>query len=174
MRLAICGLSVVLAGVLLGQASKPAQRRAGQNETRVDEAAEGGKSIVLRGSPREAAECTQGVLQHERWTIVRSTSGQLRAFRYVSAEELERIAQGPLKGEARWSRGRVDLFATFAAAARSSTRAELRARILAEAETPEPALRPTNLRPLASSGALEAELVAALKARCQMEAKPSR
>jgi hypothetical protein len=83
---------------------------------------------------------------------VRSTSGQLRAFRYVSAEEVERIAQWPPKGEARWSR----------------------ARILAEVETPEPALRPTNLRPLASAGALEGELIAALKARCQMEARPSR
>ncbi len=173
MRLAMCGLSVVLAGVLLGQAPKPAQRRAGQNETRVGEAAEGGNSVVLPGPPREAAECTQGVLQHERWPIVRSTSGQLRAFRYLSAEELERIAQWPRKGEMRWSRARVDLLVTFTAVARSSTRVELRARILAEVETPEPALRPTNLRPLASAGALEGELIAALKARCRMEAKPS-
>jgi hypothetical protein len=114
------------------------------------------------------------VLQRERWTIVRSTLEQLRAFRYVPREELERIAQRPRKGEAPWSRARVDLFVTYTALERSSTRVELRVRILAEAETPEPALRPTNLLPLASTGTLERELILALQARCRGEAKPSR
>jgi hypothetical protein len=105
---------------------------------------------------------------------VRSTPSELRSFRYVTAEDLKRIAQGPRDSQASWSRPRVDLIVSFAAAASRMTRVELRARIFAETETPELALRPTNLQPLASTGVLEDELIAALKARCSAEAKPLR
>lgn len=174
MRMAVCGVGLVLAAALSEQAPKPAERRAGQKETRTDAVVDGSSSAVLSASAGEASECTRRFLQHERWAIVHSKSGQLRAFRYVSVEELESIAEGPRKGETRWSRARVDLFVTIAGMDGSSTLVELRARILAEVETPEAAMRPTNLVPLASTGALEGELIASLKARCRDKAMPSR
>jgi hypothetical protein len=74
----------------------------------------------------------------------------------------------------RYSRARVYLYLNFTEAERNVSRVQLRLRILAEAEPSAPVLRPTNLFSLASTGALEDELITAFKARCGAEAKPVR
>jgi len=71
-------------------------------------------------------------------------------------------------GDARihWVRGRADLILSFSPAADERTRIDLRARILGWGETSLPLLRPSNWWTLPSSGALEGDVLAALKAHC--------
>lgn len=168
------GLSLMLGGMLLGQLADPGQQKTNQNQPEASRITSREPIVVLPSSLSEAAHCAREVLQDGRWTVVRHKPGELRAFRYLPAEELERIAQDPRPNEMRWSRARVDLYLNFIKAEPKVSRVGLRLRILAEAEPSAPVLRPTNLFSLASSGALEGELITAFKVRCAAEAKPVR
>jgi hypothetical protein len=164
------GLSLMLGGMLLGQLADPGQQKTNQPEA--SRITSGEPMVVLPGSPGEAARCTREVLRAGQWTVVRANPEELRAFRYLPADELERLARSRGPNEMRWSRARVDLYLNFTKAEPKVSRVGLRLRILAEAEPSAPVLRPTNLFSLASTGALEGELITALKARCAAEAKP--
>jgi hypothetical protein len=167
------GLSLMLGGMLLGQLD-PCQQKTNRNQPEASRITSREPFVVLPGSPGEAAQCAREVLQDGRWIVVHAKPGELRAFRYLSAEELERIAQDPRPNEMRRTQARVDLYLNFVKTDPKVSRMGLRLRILAEAEPSAPVLRPTNLFLLASTGALEGELITAFKARCAAEAKPVR
>ncbi len=168
------GLSLMLGGMLLGQLADPGQQKTNQNQPEASRITSREPIVVLPGSPGEAAQCAREVLRDGRWTVVRANPEELRAFRYLPADELERLARSPRPKEMRYSRARVYLYLNFTEAERNVSRVQLRLRILAEAEPSAPVLRPTNLFSLASTGALEDELITAFKARCGAEAKPVR
>jgi hypothetical protein len=164
----------MLAGMLLEQVAHAGQQNTTQSQPEASRVAPRETIVVLSGSRSEAAQCTREVLQDGQWTVVRTTPGELRAFRYLSADELERMARGPRPNEMQWSRARADLYMDFTAAEHNAARVKIRLRFLAEAEPSAPVLRPTNLFSLASTGALEDELAAALKAHCGAQARRSR
>ncbi len=174
MRPAVRGLCVMLAGMLLEQVAHAGQQKTTQSQPEASRVAPRETIVVLSGSRSEAAQCTREVLQDGQWTVVRTTPGELRAFRYLPADELERMARGPRPSEMQWSRARADLYMDFTAAEHNAARVKIRLRFLAEAEPSAPVLRPTNLFSLASTGALEDELAAALKAHCGAQARRSR
>ena len=114
-------------------------------------------------------QCATQAVEGQGWIVLPSKKGknQLRTFRNVGVDELRRIADTK-RGDARiyWVRGRADLILSFSPAADERTRIDLRARILGWGETSLPLLRPSNLWTLPSSGALEGDVLAALKAHC--------
>ena len=113
--------------------------------------------------------CVKDELEQQGWRVLpfKKDKRQLLAFRNVEAGELGRVADTKRgAGTIHWVRGRVDLILSFSAANHNTTSVDLRARILAQGETSRSLLRPMNWWPLPSTGALEGDVVAALKVQC--------
>lgn len=133
----------------------------------------GGWSGISETVPFEVSRVRGCVLEilRERGESVPGPEGQKdvikTGFRSVTGEELKRIAQLPMQGKARWTKGRYSIQLSASAGPGDSTVLALSVRIIGHGETELPLLRPSPWWSLRSSGVLEQEVLSAILQCCK-------
>jgi hypothetical protein len=126
--------------------------------------------LELDRSRTVVEECLRSVLRETGWTLPTSSlekSSGLRATRSLSAEELRRAAQTEMGGgKIHWEEGMANVEIQLTPRSGSGTQVRIRARILGKGSTSLRLMRMSPWWPLASTGALEGDILAALEARC--------
>lgn len=92
-------------------------------------------------------------------------------FRFVTEDELKRIADPSTQTQAHWTKGMYNLRLTIEPGLEQSTTVTLVMRILGCGESSLPLLRPSPYQPLRSKGILEKELFSDILRCCQSENK---
>ncbi len=135
-------------------------------------------SLLVEKAPLSAiVRCVTTTLEERGWNVLplKADKKQLLALRNVEADELRRIADTKRgQSEIHWVQGRVHLVLSFSPANDQQTRIVIKARILGQGEASLPVLRPSNLWTLPSTGALEGDVLAALRVCCGPATKSRR
>jgi hypothetical protein len=117
-------------------------------------------------------ECLRPVLGETGWTLPTSSlkdTPLFQATRSLSAEELHRAAQTEIGGgKIQWEEGGANVEIRLIPRSGGGTQVRLRARILGKGSTSLRLMRMSPWWPLASTGALECDILAALETRCKV------
>lgn len=118
-------------------------------------------------------ECVRSVLLEKGWSLpaTKTVEAGMIAARYLTSEELPRVAHTEIGGgRIQWEEGMVNTQIRLIPLGENVTQARIRTRILAKGSTSLRLMRPSPWWLLVSTGALEGDVLAALKTRCA--AKP--
>ncbi len=119
-------------------------------------------------------ECIIRIIK-ERDITITNTEGQedtiVAGFRFVTEDELKRIADLPAQTQTHWTKGMYNLRLTMELGPGQSTTVTLVMRILGCGESSLPLLRPSPYQPLQSNGIMEQELFSDILRCCQSENK---
>jgi len=141
----------------------------GKEQNGYDRAAAQEYCIELNRLPSALEECVRRILLETGWSLpARSQEkGRLLATRQLESDELRRVAQTEvLGGKIHWDEAMANAEIRLISLSEGKTQVRIRTRILAKGSTSLPLMRPSNWFPLASTGALEGDILAALETRC--------
>jgi hypothetical protein len=151
-----------------GPLSKPTREAASQQVTGKDKATRE-FCLELDQPQTVVGEYLRSVLGDTGWALPTSSlekSSGLRATRSLSAEELRRTAQTEIGGgKIQWEEGGANVEIRLIPRSGGGTQIRVRARILGKGSTSLRLMRMSPWWPLASTGALEGDILAALEAR---------
>ena len=125
--------------------------------------------IEVRRDPTVVRECLILALKDKGWvpSPLMKADTPLVLSRVVDPDELQRIAvTGIVGGRVQWSEGRVDTTLDLESHNRNTTTVGIQLRILGRGTTSLPIMRPSDWWPLASTGALETDLLNSIAAKC--------
>jgi hypothetical protein len=153
--------------------AKPVNGAAGRKEQRVPDA--GASLEFCLELDRPAAlleEYVRPILKEAGWTLPATTPEKrgILAMRRLTVEELRRAAQTEIGGgKINWEEGMANAEIRLIPLGGAGTQVRVRARILAKGSTSLRLMRPSPWWSLASTGALEGDILAALEARCSVK-----
>jgi hypothetical protein len=158
---------------------EPALQQADAKKTATTAEQRPASSLLVNKAPLAAAmRCAISALEKQGWSFLPSHEQgmnvlpsekerkELLAIRELRPDELRRDADTSQHEGSEGVQGRANLNLNFSPANGNATRIDARLRIVAEAATPVPVLRPSNWSPLRSTGVLEKEVLVALQSHC--------
>ena len=128
--------------------------------------------LELNQAPPAVEECVRRILPEAGWTLAASSQEKsgLHAGRRVEPDELRRVAQTEIGGgKIHWEEGMVNAEIRLVPLSEGVTQVRIRTRIVARGTTTLRLMRPSPWWPLASTGALEEDVLAALETHCRVK-----
>jgi hypothetical protein len=141
----------------------------GKEQEGHDRAASPEFCLELDRPPSALEECVRKILSETGWSLPVGTQAKdaFRAGRRVEPEELQRVAQTEIGGgRIHWEEGTVNAEIRLIPLSETVTQVRIRTRILAKGSTSLRLMRPSPWWLLVSTGALEGDVLAALKTHC--------